>query len=231
MTIDNRKLISIVTLYYNEEGNAEALSRAVQAVLDTLPEYRYELTFVDNSSRDGTRSILRRLRSEDPRIKAIFNPSNFGTIRSGIHVLGQSRGGAVIGLACDFQDPQEMISTLLEHWKEGCLVVVLGVKASVEERGLRRWARDNYYAIRTSIADALVVPQSTGFGLFDRSVEDIRRIGDPHPFIRGMLAEIDYPPKVVPNHKPLRRSGRSSYNLVSCLDQPLVGIAAHSRVP
>jgi glycosyltransferase involved in cell wall biosynthesis len=231
MSNDHRKLISIVTPCYNEEGNVEALSKAVQDVFAKLPEYRYEHIFIDNCSRDGTRSILRCLCAHDKRIKAIFNARNFGTIRSGIHVLLQSRGDAVIGLACDFQDPPDMIPALLEHWENGNLVV-LGVKATIEERGIRRWARDGYYAILTSIADAPVVPQCTGYGLYDRRVvEDVRRIGDPHPFFRGMIAEIGYPPKLLPYHQPLRRSGRSSYNFLSYLDHALVGITAHSRVP
>jgi len=226
-----RRLLSVVTPCYNEAANVRPLCEAVRAEMTRLTGYRYEHIFIDNGSTDATRAELRRLCAEDPGVRAIFNARNFGTIRSGIHVLFQARGEAVIGIACDFQDPPELIPRLVEAWEAGAKVV-LGVKGSVAERGWRKWARDAYYRLLASIADAPVVQHTTGYGLFDRRVvEDLRRIGDPFPFFRGLLAEIGYPPTLIPYHQPPRRAGRSSYNLLSYVDHALVGITAHSRVP
>lgn len=225
------RLVTVVTPCFNEAANVRPLYEAVRAQFERLPGVRHEHVFIDNDSRDETRAVLRRLCAEDRRVKAIFNARNFGTIRSGIHVLLQVRGDAVIGIACDFQDPPELIPTLVAEWLKGAKVV-LGVKATVAERGWRKWARAKYYQILAGIADAPVVQHTTGFGLFDRQViEDIRRIGDPYPFFRGMLAEIGYPPTLVPYHQPERRSGKSSYNFFSYVDHALIGITAHSRVP
>jgi glycosyltransferase involved in cell wall biosynthesis len=225
------RLLSVVTPCWNEAANVRPLAEAVRAQLAKLPAYRYEHIFIDNGSADGTRAELRRLCVEDPRVKAIFNARNFGTIRSGIHVLFQTRGDAVIGIACDFQDPPELIPRLVAAWESGAKVV-LAVKETVAERGWRRWARNIYYRLLAAIADAPVVQHTTGFGLFDRRVvEDLRRIGDPFPFFRGLLAEIGHTPTLIPYHQPARRAGKSSYNLLSYVDHALVGITAHSRVP
>lgn len=228
---ERRKLISVVTPCWNEQGNVREMCASIREVFANLPQYNYEHIFIDNDSTDGTRRILRELCGEDKRVKAIFNARNFGTIRSGAHVLLQTRGDAVIGVACDFQDPPEVIPRFLAEWENGSLVV-LGVKASVSERGWRRWARRAYYKLLGSIADAPVVPDATGFGLFDRRVvDDVRRMDDPFPYFRGLLAEIGYPPTLVPYHQPNRRSGKSSYNFLSYVDHALVAITAHSRVP
>jgi polyisoprenyl-phosphate glycosyltransferase len=228
---DGRKLISVVTPSWNEVGNVREMCLAVRAVFANLPQYRYEHIFIDNDSTDGTRAILRELCREDKRVKAILNARNFGTIRSGVHVFLQTSGDAVIGVACDFQEPPELIPRFLAEWEKGALVV-LGVKESVAERGWRRWARRAHYKLLGSIADAPVVPDATGFGLFDRRVvADVRRMGDPFPYFRGLLAEIGYPPALVPYHQPNRRSGKSSYNFLSYVDHALVAITAHSRVP
>jgi glycosyltransferase involved in cell wall biosynthesis len=225
------RLITVVTPCFNEAANVRPLYEAVKAQFAHIAGVRYEHLFIDNDSRDGTREAIRALCAEDPAVKAIFNARNFGPIRSGIHVLLQARGDAVIGMACDFQDPPDLIPRFVAEWQAGARVV-LGVKATVEERGWRKWARAQYYRILASIADAPVVQHTTGFGLFDRQViEDIRRIGDPFPFFRGMLAEIGYPPVLVPYHQPVRRAGKSSYNLLSYIDHAFVGITAHSRVP
>ena len=225
------RLVTVVTPCFNEAANVRPLYEAVKEQFARIPGVRYEHLFIDNDSRDGTRAVIRALCAEDRTVKAIFNARNFGTIRSGIHVLLQARGDAVIGIACDFQDPPDLIPRFVEAWQAGAKVV-LGVKATVEEHGWRKWTRARYYQVLAGIADAPVVQNTTGFGLFDRQVvEDVRRIGDPFPFFRGMLAEIGYPPVLIPYHQPARRAGKSSYNVFSYVDHAFIGITAHSRVP
>src|SRR5215208_1188461 len=175
-----KTLISVVTGCYNEEGNVRALSEAVRDVMAAHPAYDYEHIFIDNNSRDGTRVILRQICVEDSRIKAIFNARNFGAVRSGMHVLLQARGAAVIGIACDFQDPPELIHAFIAEWEKG-VKIVLGVKTSASERTLFYQVRGMYYRLLGRISEAPVVDQSTGFGMFDRVVvEHLRRIGDPY---------------------------------------------------
>ena len=67
------KKISILSPCYNEEENVGPISEAVVETLERdLPEYDYELVFIDNDSTDQTRPILRKICSENPRIKAIY---------------------------------------------------------------------------------------------------------------------------------------------------------------
>jgi succinoglycan biosynthesis protein ExoA len=56
----------------NEAGFIEACLRSVQA--QTYPSERIEILVADGGSTDGTREILARLASEDPRIRVIDNP-------------------------------------------------------------------------------------------------------------------------------------------------------------
>lgn len=73
------KKISVLIPCYNEEANVRPISEAVIGTLTKdLPNYDYELVFIDNDSSDNTRPILRQLCSENPKIKAIFNAKNFG---------------------------------------------------------------------------------------------------------------------------------------------------------
>jgi glycosyltransferase involved in cell wall biosynthesis len=225
------KLLSVVTSCYNEEGNVRALYEAVKEVMARHPQYRYEHIFIDNNSRDDTRMILREMCEEDVNVKAIFNARNFGAIRSGIHVVLQTTGEAVIGLACDFQDPPELIDQFIEKWEQGAKII-LGVKTSAAERTLFYRIRGIYYRLLASISEAPLVDQSTGFGMFDRVViEALRKIDDPYPFFRGLLAEIGYRPELVPYHQPPRRRGISSQNFYRLYDHALLGITNHSRVP
>jgi glycosyltransferase involved in cell wall biosynthesis len=228
---DARRLVSVVTPCYNEEGNAAELYAAVRAVFAERPQYRYEHVFIDNASRDGTGHVLRALAAADPNVKVIFNARNFGHIRSPYHALMQARGDVVIGMACDFQDPPELIPTFLRHWEEG-YKVALGVKESAEEHGLFYAVRTRYYRTLARIAAVELVPQATGFGLYDRVViEALRRIDDPYPYFRGLLAEIGFPIARVPFRQPPRQRGVTSQNFYTLYDIAFLGIVSHSKVP
>ena len=75
-------LISIVSPCFNEEENVDELYRRVIAATSKLDNYQFEFIFIDNASTDGTVAKLKKLASEDRRVKIIVNTRNFGHIRS-----------------------------------------------------------------------------------------------------------------------------------------------------
>lgn len=225
------RLISVMTPCFNEEGNVREMYEAVRKIFAELPQYRYEHIFIDNASKDRTPVILRELAAQDESVKVILNARNFGHVRSGYYALLQAHGDAVIAIACDFQDPPELIPELLRRWEAGSKVV-LGVKESAEENGLFYALRDRYYRMLARIADIELVRQSTGFGCYDQSViESLRKIDDPYPYFRGLIAEIGHEPSLVPFRQPLRKRGISSQNFYTLYDLAFLGIVNHSKVP
>src|ERR1035438_9090181 len=92
----SRKLVSIVVPCYNEEGNVEEVARRVRETMAQFTHLDYEHIFIDNASKDTTLAILRRLASEDQRIKVIVNARNFGHLRSPMYGMLQAAGDAVV---------------------------------------------------------------------------------------------------------------------------------------
>jgi polyisoprenyl-phosphate glycosyltransferase len=224
-------LITVVTPCYNEEANVEALYEAVKRVFAELPQYTYRHLFIDNASKDRTRMLLRRLAEKDPNVQVIFNARNFGHIRSPYHAILEAKGDAVIGMACDFQDPPELIPQFLAKWSEGYRIA-LGVKETTETGGMFNAIRSRYYRALARISDVQLVSDATGFGLYDRRViEDLRRINDPYPYFRGLLTEIGYEIARVPFRQPARRRGVTSQNFYTLYDIAFLGIVSHSKVP
>lgn len=229
MTI--KKLISIVTPCFNEAGNVEELHRRIVAQMRAFPQYDYEHIYVDNASTDATVNQIRRLADADHRVKAIVNNRNFGIIRSSNHGLLQARGDAIINMASDMQEPPELIGDFLRHWEQGCKVVV-GVKPESHETAPMFALRRLYYATIGRIADVQLIPHYTGFGLYDREViEALRRIDDPYPYFRGLIADMGYAHKEVPYTQPMRTRGITKNNFYSLYDMAMLGITSHSKVP
>lgn len=224
------KKISFLVACYNEEENVVPLTHAIVECMNTeLPQYDYELIFIDNHSTDNTRPLLRQLCAENPKVKAIFNAANFGQMRSPVYGLKQTTGDCTIKMCCDFQDPIEMIPKFVHEWEAGHKVVI-GIKTRSKENPLMYALRSAYYWLFNKLSDVEHIRQFTGFGLYDRSFMDIlRQIDDPIPYFRGIVAEYAKERKEIPYTQPKRARGKSSNNLYSLYDIGITGLTTYSK--
>jgi len=118
-----------------------------------------------------------------------------------------------------------------EHWRNGAKLVV-GVKPTADESGLMFAIRRAYYRTVTRIADVKLIQNFTGFGLYDRKVlEELRRIDDPYPYLRGLVSEVGFEAVQVPYNQPRRKRGITKNNFYTLYDIAMLGITSHSRVP
>ncbi|HET6351083.1 MAG TPA: glycosyltransferase family 2 protein [Coriobacteriia bacterium] len=226
-----KKLISIVTPCYNEEGNVIPLYERVKAVFDQLPDYDFEYIFADNASTDGTERELRQIAAADKRVKVIFNMRNFGHIRSPYNALMQAKGDAVVAMVADLQDPPEMITEFLAKWEEG-YPIVLGQKVGSEESWLLYMLRTIYYKMVRRFADVELLEHVTGFGVYDRVVmEQLRALNDPYPYVRGLISEFGYPVARIPYEQKKRAVGVTKNNFYTLYDMAMLGFTSHSKVP
>lgn len=225
------KKITVVTGCYNEEENVSELYSRVKAAFEALPAYEFEMIFIDNASTDKTVSILRTLAAADQRVKVIVNARNFGPVRSGYHALLQAEGDAVIGMASDLQDPPELIPSFVAEWEKG-YKIVLAIKTDTNDSKLLHVIRGAYYKMVNRLADIQLNEHSTGFGLYDQEVVRIlRKIDDPYPYARGLIAEIGFESAKIPFTQPRRRRGLTKNNFYTLYDLAMLGFTSHSKVP
>ena len=226
-----KKLISVVAGCYNEEDNVDELYVRVRRVFEAMPQYDWEMILIDNASKDGTPERLRALAAADERLKVIFNARNFGHVRSPYHALLEARGDAVIGIVSDLQDPPEIIPQWLAKWEEGFKAVV-GVKRSSEESPIFFFARRCYYQMVHRLADVELIQNATGSGLYDQQfIKLCRKLNDPYPYFRGLIAEFGLPTACVPYDQPVRKRGLTKNNFYSLYDIAMLGLTNHSKVP
>ncbi len=224
------KTISIVVPCYNEEANIEALAQAIKDIFrHRLGSYRYEIIFIDNDSSDASRDIIRKLCAEDKDIKGILNAKNFGQFNSPYYGMLQSGGAAVILMAADFQDPVEMIPEYVRAWEEGYKIAI-GIKKTSRENFLMYRFRSLYYKIIKTLSEVEQIEHFTGFGLYDKSfIEVLRRLDDPTPFLRGIVAELGFKRKEIPYEQPKRRAGRTSNNFYRLYDAAMLSITSYTK--
>lgn len=226
-----RKTISVMIPCYNEEENARPIYEAVRKELtEKLPEYNYEILFIDNKSTDNTRTIIREICSEDRRVKAIFNTKNFGQFNSPYYGLINTTGDCTVTICADFQDPVELISVFVREWEKGYKIVI-GKKTKSKENKLMYFLRGCYYKLIRKMSSVEMIEQFTGFGLYDKSfVKTLRDLKDPTPFIRGIVAELGPERKEIEYEQPQRRAGKTHNNWYSLFDAAMLSFTSYTKV-
>ena len=225
------KKISVLVPCYNEEENVVPLSEAIIEQFEKhLPNYDYELIFIDNCSLDSTREKLIGLCENNKKIKAIFNVRNFGQFNSPFYGMLQTSGDCTISMSADFQDPVELIPRLVHEWENG-YKIVCPIKTSSKENPIMRLLRTCYYKLIKKMSDVEQIEHFTGTGLYDKSFIDVLRdLDDPTPFLRGIVAELGFKRKDIPYEQQKRRAGKTSNNFYRLYDAAMLSFTSYTKV-
>ena len=218
---------------YNEVENAAPMADALIHVLtEKLPQYDYEILYIDNCSTDGTRSVIEKLCAENTRIRAIFNVTNFGQFNSPFYGMCQCSGDCVIPVCCDFQDPVELIPEFIKLWEQGHRIVS-AVKTSSKENAFIYFLRTIYYKLIKGMSTVKMIEHFTGFGLYDHTfIELIRQLDDPIPFMRGIVAEYGSGFNMIEYEyeQAERRAGKTHNNFYSLYDAAMLSFTSYTKV-
>lgn len=212
MDTEIKKKISIYVPCYNEVGNVKPMADTLTEIMGKLP-YDYEIIFTDNCSTDGTKEILRSLAAQDKHIKVLLNSRNYGTDgRSFRNAIQYVSGDVFISIACDFQEPPELIPEFIMYWEQG-YKVVCGQKTGSEEGKVKYALRCLFYKIINLFSEIPEYENLSGIKILDKKVVKECMKADYDIELRYLLADMGYKVKLIPYKQRERRSGKSSYNI------------------
>lgn len=216
------KKVSVVVPCWNEQENVIPLTEAiVNQFQSNLPQYDYEIIFIDNCSQDTTREKLIGLCVQNKKVKAIFNTKNFGQFNSPYYGLCQTAGDCTISMSADFQDPVEMIPKFVAQWEQG-FKIVCAIKRTSKENKLMYFLRSCYYKMIKKMSDVEQIEHFTGFGLYDKSfIQVLRDLDDSTPFLRGIVAELGSERKDIPYEQAKLTTTGTPYMMELCSALPL----------
>ncbi|CAN7198692.1 glycosyltransferase family 2 protein [Phenylobacterium sp. LjRoot219] len=203
--------ISVVIPVFDEEGAAPALAREVAAA---FAGRSFELIFVNDASRDGTRAALLALRSEIPQLRVLSHGKNSGqsrAIRTGI--LG-ARGAVIVTLDGDGQnDPADgpaLVDALLAGPPELALVGGERVKRQ-DSQGKKIASRIGNGVRKRLLKDTA---NDTGCGLKAFRREAFLRLpyfDHIHRYLPALMLREGYRTEFRPVNHRHRQTGRSKY--------------------
>ena len=124
-----------------------------------------------------------------------------------------------------------MIKEFVKKWEEG-FKAVLAVKTRSKETRLLFMLRKLYYRVLGKLSDVRLVENFTGFALYDQQVVQVlRKIDDPYPYIRGLIADIGFEAAKVEFLQPTRKRGITKNNLYTLYDMAMLGFVYNTRKP
>lgn len=225
------KTISVTIPCWSEEKSIrEMYDRLMKVFHEQLPQYDYEIIFVDDYSPDNTRDEIRKLCQEDHKVKAVFNAKNFGYTRNVFSTLLYGSGDATFMIFGDLQDPPEMLPVFIKKWEEG-YTVVAGQKKTSQESKLLFFLRTIYYNVIGKFSEVDQIQHFNLFGLYDRSFVDVmKRIDDPYPYLKGLVSEYAGRISIVQYNQMESKRGKSGINFAKAYDAALVGITSYTKI-
>jgi dolichol-phosphate mannosyltransferase len=222
--------LSVVVPIYNEEENLPELHRRLVTSLDALG-MRYELIFVNDGSRDRSRSMLDDLASGSERVMAIHFSRNFGHQPAVTAGIDHARGRAVIVMDGDLQDPPEVLGEFVAMWQRGH-DVVYAVRMKRKENVFKRCGYFVFYRLLRAISDLEMPLDSGDFCLMDRRVVDaLKQLPERIRFVRGLRTFVGFRQIGLQYERASRAAGEPKYTFRKLLGLAIDGLISFSSYP
>jgi dolichol-phosphate mannosyltransferase len=214
--------LSVVVPAFNEEGNVlRLLDEIVAALRGTVA---FEVIFVDDHSRDGTRAALHGALARVPELRVLGHERQSGqstAIRSGVKA---ARGEWIATLDGDGQNDPADLPKLLAARDAGPADVKLyaGWRVNRQDSGSKKWASRWANGIRSRLLRDATPDTGCGTKLFERAAFlDLPYFDHMHRYLPALMQRAGWKTVSVPvNHRP-RGAGQSKY---TNLGRALVGV-------
>ena len=229
-------LVTIIVPCYNE---AAALPYFLEAIQKTEAEMSaaygcgFELLFVNDGSKDGTLSVLRRFAKEMLNVRYLSFSRNFGKEAAMYAGLREARGDYVVIMDADLQHPPAMLPEMYEGLQSGEYECVAARRESRKgEPPIRSFFARCFYKLINRISDTEIVDGACDFRMMTRQMVDaIVSMGEYNRFSKGIFGWVGFRTKWLPYENVERVAGETKWSFWKLLLYSLQGIVGFSTVP
>lgn len=204
-------LISVVVPVFDEEGAAPDLAREIA---QAFAGRSFEILFIDDASRDGTRVALEALKTEIPQLRVLAHGRNAGqsrAVRSGVLA---ARGAIIVTLDGDGQNDPADAPGLVDALLAGppALALVGGERVKRQDSAAKKLASRLGNGVRRRMLRDTA--RDTGCGLKAFRREAFLRLpyfDHIHRYLPALMLREGYETAFRPVNHRHRTTGRSKY--------------------
>lgn len=205
--------VSVVIPVYNEQGNLPVLFERLYPVLDKLGR-SYEIIFTNDGSADRSADLLAARYAARPDVTRVIEfKSNYGQHMAIMAAFERVRGGVIVTLDADLQNPPEEIPALLMQTDAG-FDCVGGVRQNRQDSLFRRYISKLINWVRRHTTNIRMSDQGCMLRAYSRAVVDgIVSSGAVNTFIPALAYSLAHKPTEIPVSHEERHTGTSNYSL------------------
>lgn len=203
--------ISVVVPVFDEEGAAAALAREIAAA---FAGRSFEIIFVDDASRDGTRATLKALTAEVPQLRVLAHARNSGQSRSIRTGVLAARAPIVLTLDGDGQNDPADGPGLVDALSAGPaeLVLVGGERVKRQDSQAKKWASKVGNGVRKRLLRDTANDTGCGLKAFRRDAFlRLPYFDHIHRYLPALMLREGYRVEFRPVNHRHRQTGQSKY--------------------
>jgi glycosyltransferase involved in cell wall biosynthesis len=206
------KLSIIIPCYFNEK-NIPITTLALKENEQNFPEgLLFEYVFVDDGSHDHTWEELKTFYNHYPeQVKIIKLVSNVGSYMAVLAGMKYATGDCNVVIACDLQDPIELMPEMYNFWLSGQKLVIAN-RQDREEKGFGAFLADFFQRMIRKFGEAKIPAGGFDYVLFDRKLRDeVVRMNENNTNTLYLLTWQGYTYLSIPYTRKKRTVGKSKW--------------------
>lgn len=224
------KVSIVIPVYYNEDNLIPLYEDIRKKIIDVI-DYDYEIVMVNDGSKDGSYSVMKRLAEKDRNIKIVSLSRNFGSHAAILCGLEKCTGDCAVVKAADLQEPTELILQMVDRWKKGNNVVLAVREARQESKKQTAFANLYYWMVRKA---ALPTMPEGGFDVYllDRKViEVLLALDERNSALTGQILWSGFKTDIIYYTRLAREIGTSKWTLRKKIRLVMDTLFSFSTVP
>lgn len=228
-------LFTAIIPCYNEEENVADVYNEILKNEDYFKAHDIELEvlYVDDGSKDGTVSEVKKLVEKDGRVHLVSFSRNFGKEAGIFAGLEASRGDYVALMDADLQDPPSLLPEMFDLIFSGEYDCVATRRVTRKgEPPIRSMFARIFYRLMRKISKTEIVDGARDYRLMTRQmVEAILSMKEYNRFSKGIFGWVGFKTKWIEFENIERRKGETKWSFWGLFKYSLEGIMGFSTAP
>lgn len=226
------KKVSIIVPCYNEEESIPLFYKEIKKVFSKI-NYKLELIFVEDGSKDKTLELIRELSKKDKEANYISLSRNFGKEAAMWAGLKHSTGDYVTVMDCDLQDPPTLIPEMLRLIEEEDYDVVGTRRVTRKgEPPIRSFFARMFYKIINKMSKVEMVDGARDYRMMTRQVVDnLLTLKEYNRYSKGLFSFVGFKTKWLEYENIERVAGETKWNFWKLFLYAIEGIVAFTTAP
>lgn len=225
--------ISLVVPCYNEEEVLPYFYEEFCKVAEDLAQFRVEVIFVDDGSKDSTLAVIKEMAEKDIRVKYMSFSRNFGKEAAIYAGFQHADGDYVAMLDADLQDPPAMLPEMLQDIREEGYDSVATRRVSRKgEPPIRSFFARRFYRLMNKISTTEIMDGARDYRLMTKQFKEaILELSEYNRFSKGIFGWVGFKTKWIEFENVERKAGETKWSFWKLFKYSLEGIIGFSTAP